>query len=234
MGRRVPSLVISRALGLQLARSFFMLVTTSLFFIGVFYLPLTTASTIMFMAPVIVTMLSIPMLGEQVGMRRWLGIACAFLGALIVIRPVGGPIQWTMLILLAAAFTHALYQIYTRKTGTRDHPLTSLLYTGVLGAVGLSGAVVFYWQPVALSDWPLFLGLGILGGIGHLFLIRAFHNAPASVVAPFSYSSLLWAIVFGFILFGDLPDSWTLTGAALIIASGLYIFHREQLAKKSS
>jgi len=234
MGRQLGVQVRSQSLMHQCLRSLFMFTTTVLFFIGISFLPLTTASTIMFMSPVILTILSIPLLGEKVGPRRWVGIAIGFVGAVVVMRPGSDSIQLSILIVLAAAFTHAIYQVFTRKLGTRDRPMTSLFYTGITGALVMTAVAPFYWQPVAASDWPLFVFTGVAGGIGHLCLIRAFRQAPASVVAPFSYSSLLWATAFGYLLFGDLPDAWTLSGAAMIIASGLYIFHREQTLKRQA
>ena len=232
MGRRLPGQIKSRSWPQQCLRSLFMLMTTVLFFVGISILPLATASTIMFMAPIIVTILSIPLLGERVGVRRWVGIVIAFTGALIVMRPGSESLQLSVLVVLAAAFTHALYQILTRKLRAHDSQMTALFYTGIVGAVATSAVVPVFWEPVATLDWLLFVFAGIAGGIGHLCLIRAFQNAPVSVVAPFSYSSLLWAILFGFVLFGDLPGPWTLSGAALIICSGLYIFHREQRLKQ--
>jgi drug/metabolite transporter (DMT)-like permease len=124
--------------------------------------------------------------------------------------------------------------VFTRKLRSRDGPITSLFYTAVVGAAVTSVIAPFYWEPVVALDWLLFVFAGLAGCIGHLCLIRAFRTAPASVVAPFSYSSLLWATLFGFVLFGDLPDGWTLAGAALIIGSGLYIFHREHRLKYGS
>lgn len=232
MGPRLRTQIKSQSPIHQCLRSLFMFSTTVLFFIGISFLPLTTASTIMFMAPVILTILSIPLLGEKVGPRRWMGIIIAFAGAVLVMRPGGDSLELSILIVLAAACTHAMYQVFTRKLGTRDAPMTSLFYTGITGALVMTLVVPFVWQPVATFDWLLFVFAGIAGGIGHLCLIRAFRQAPASVVAPFSYSSLLWATAFGYLLFGDLPDAWTLSGAALIIGSGLYIFHREQAVKR--
>ena len=232
MGRQLGIQIRSQSLKHQCLRSLFMFTTTALFFTGISILPLTTAATIMFMSPVILTILSIPLLGEKVGLRRWIGIVIGFTGAVVVMRPGTDSIQLSVLIVLAAACTHALYQIFTRKLGTGDRPMTSLFYTGITGALVMSAVAPFYWQPVAASDWPLFVFAGIAGGIGHLCLIRAFRHAPASVVAPFSYSSLLWATGFGYLLFDDLPSAWTLSGATLIIASGLYIFHREQTLKR--
>jgi len=234
MGRQLGVQVRSQSFTHQSLRSLFMFTTTVLFFIGISFLPLATAATIMFMSPVILTILSIPLLGEKVGPRRWVGIAIGFAGAVVIMRPGSESFQLSILIVLAAAFTHAIYQIFTRKLGTRDRPITSLFYTGITGALAMTVVAPFYWQPVAVSDWPLFVFAGIAGGIGHLCLIRAFRQAPASVVAPFSYSSLLWATAFGYLLFGDLPDAWTLSGAAMIIASGLYIFHREQTLKRQA
>jgi len=232
MGPQVVRRIKSQSLVHQCLRSLFMFTTTVLFFFGISFLPLTTASTIMFMSPVILTVLSIPLLGEKVGPRRWMGIIIGFAGAVVVMRPGSGSLELSILIVLAAAFTHAMYQVFTRKLGTRDAPMTSLFYTGITGALVMSVVAPFVWQPVATFDWLLFVFAGIAGGIGHLCLIRAFRQAPASVVAPFSYSSLLWATAFGYVLFGDLPDAWTLSGAALIIGSGLYIFHREQTLKR--
>ena len=234
MGRQLGALVRSQSFTHQSLRSLFMFTTTVLFFVGISFLPLATAATIMFMAPVILTILSIPLLGEKVGPRRWVGIAIGFAGAVVIMRPGSESFQLSLLIVLAAAFTHAIYQIFTRKLGTRDKPITSLFYTGITGALAMTAVAPFYWQPVAAADWPLFVFAGIAGGIGHLCLIRAFRQAPASVVAPFSYSSLLWATAFGYLLFDDLPDAWTLGGAAMIIASGLYIFHREQTLKRQA
>jgi len=232
MGRGLTAQIKSRSWPHQSLRSLFMFLTTVLFFVGISILPLATASTIMFMAPIIVTILSIPLLGEKVGVRRWIGIVIGFAGALVVMRPGSDSLQLSVLVVLAAALTHALYQIFTRKLRVHDSQLTSLFYTGIVGAVAMSVAVPAFWQPVATPDWGLFVFAGIAGGIGHLCLIRAFQNAPVSVVAPFSYSSLLWAILFGFVLFGELPGPWTLGGAALIICSGLYIYHREQRVKR--
>ena len=133
-----------------------------------------------------------------------------------------------MSFLLLAALSNALYQIVTRQVRVNDNAMTSLVFTGLAGAVVLSAVVPFYWQTPPVSDWLLFLAVGAAGAIGHLCLIRAFRAAPASVVAPFGYSSLIWASLYGFILFGEIPSIWTIAGASLIVTSGLYIFHRER------
>lgn len=213
---------------LQLARSVLMGTTTSLFFLGLQSTTLAMASTIMFMSPILVTVLAIPMLGEQVGLRRWMGVLLGFAGALIVIRPGLDGFNVGSLFLFAAACSNALYQITTRQLRHQDGQMTTLFYTATVGTVVLTAVVPFEWVPPALPDFGLMVLLGLVGGIGHLCLIRAFQAAPASVVVPFSYTSLIWATLFGYSLFGELPDRWTLTGAALIVASGLHILYRER------
>jgi drug/metabolite transporter (DMT)-like permease len=234
-GRHLPGLAISRHPKQQLLRSVFLMATTGMFNAGIRTTPLATATTIMFLNPVLVTILAIPLLGEKVGLRRWLGVLLGFIGAVIVIHPWDegfGTFNHGILFLLAAAALNANYQILTRRV-RGDDPLTSLLYTAAAGAVVTSALAPWFWTWPTAVDWLLLIGTGVAGGFGHLFLIRAFGAAPASVVAPFSYSSLIWAALFGFVIWGDWPDLWTWGGAALIIFSGLYIFHRERTAHEN-
>jgi drug/metabolite transporter (DMT)-like permease len=225
---RLLTLAVTGNLKLQLVRSACLLLTTTLFFSGLRTTPIATASTIMFLSPVLVTVLAIPLLGEQVGVRRWVGVAIGFVGALIIVRPAGGDIAVGHLYLIGAAFSNAFYQIATRQVRATDDPMTSLLYSGLVGAVVMSAAVPGVWiQPDTLS-WGLFIVVGALGAISHFCLIRAFNAAEASAIVPFSYSSLLWATLLGYLVFNNLPDQWTLLGAAFIVSGGLYIFHREQ------
>jgi drug/metabolite transporter (DMT)-like permease len=234
-GGRLPALAKSRMPGAQLTRSSLLMVTTGLFNAGIRTVPLATATTIMFLSPILVTVLSIPMLGEKVGVRRWAGVIVGFIGAMIVVKPweagLGG-LGAGALFLLAACFSNATYQIVTRRV-RGDDPMTSLLYTAAAGAVVTSSIVPWHWSSPSAFHWMLFVASGLLGGIGHLCLIRAFRVAPASTVVPFSYSALVWSTLFGIVIFHEFPgDYWTWAGAALIIASGLYIFHRErQLGK---
>ena len=231
-GPRIRQMSVSRHPKQQLLRSVFLMSTTGMFNAGIRTVPLATATTIMFLNPVLVTVLAIPLLGEKVGLQRWIGVFLGFLGAVIVVRPwqegTGG-YGYGVIFLLVAAVLNANYQILTRRV-RGDDPLTSLLYTATAGAVVTSCLVPWFWQWPKPIDWLLLMGTGLAGGLGHLFLIRAFRSAPASVVAPFSYSSLIWATIFGFVIWGDWPDLWTWAGAALIIGSGLYIFSRERRA----
>ena len=157
-----------------------------------------------------------------------------FVGAAIVVRPWETGLGGTgigLLFLLVAAFFNANYQIVTRMV-REDDPLTSLLFTATAGAVVTSFALPWFWSWPDFAGWLLLVGSGLAGALGHFCLIRALRLAPASVVAPFSYSSLIWATLFGFIFWGDWPDWWTWVGAAVIIGSGLYIFHREHGRKE--
>ncbi|MDE2384717.1 MAG: DMT family transporter [Alphaproteobacteria bacterium] len=229
-GRNLPQIARTQAPGMQAFRSLFLAITTGLFNAGITYVPLPTGTIIMFLSPILVTALSGLVLGEHVGWRRWSSIAVGFLGALIVIRVwetgLAG-LNHGALLLLAAAFTNATYQVATRKLRA-ENPLTTLLYSAAFGALITSLMVPFQWQAPDLWGWGLFLLAGTAGCVGHLCLIRAYSDAPATVVAPFSYSSLLWATLSGFAIWGDLPGLSTLAGAALIIGSGLYIFLRER------
>ena len=229
-GPRLAAVAVSRHPWQQLQRSVFLMLTTGLFNAGIRSVPLATGTTIMFLNPILVTILSIPLLGEKVGINRWIGVFFGFVGALVVVRPLeggAGVFGTGVLFLLAASFLNANYQILTRKV-RGDDPMTSLLYTAAAGAIVTTAIVPWFWDWPTAFEWVLFVAAGVAGGLGHLFLIRAFRAAPASMVAPFSYSSLIWAAMFGFIIWGDWPDLWTWAGAALIIGSGLYIFHRER------
>jgi drug/metabolite transporter (DMT)-like permease len=232
-GRRLPTLAISQSPGLQAVRSVLLMTTTGLFNAGIRTVPLAAATTIMFLSPILITVLSIPLLNEKVGLRRWIGVLVGFIGAIIVVRPwdsnLGG-LGIGVLFLLAAALTNANYQLVTRMV-RNDEQLTSLLYTAAAGAIATSFVVPWFWTWPDAMGWALLVGSGLMGGIGHLCLIKALQQAPASVVAPFSYSSLIWATLFGLAIWGEWPDEWTWAGAALIIGSGLYIFHRERVRR---
>jgi drug/metabolite transporter (DMT)-like permease len=229
----LPRLIRSAAPVVQVMRSCFLMVTTGLFATGIATVPLATATTIMFLSPIFVTTLSIPLLNEHVGIRRWFGVLAGLIGAVIVVAPWRGgvsEINTGTFFLVAAALTNGLYQITTRQS-RNDDPMTSLLYTALAGAIITSAILPLHWTPPSRLGWTLLIASGALGLLGHLCLIKALHAAPASVVAPFSYSSLLWATLFGVILWNDWPAVNTWIGAAIIIASGLYIFYREQKLK---
>lgn len=231
--RRLPSLVQTPNLGLQVGRSMLLLATTGLFFTGLRFVPLADSSAVMMVSPLIVTALSMPLLREPVGPRRWFGVAIGFCGALIIIRPAGEFMQLAALLPLGAAATYAFYQISTRYLGHSDPVITTLLYSAASGALLTSFAVPFFWQTPAPFDWAVMVYIGLCGGFGHFALIKSFNAAPAAAVVPFTYSNIVWATGYGFFLYGEFPDQWTLIGAAIVAASGLYIFFREQKLKRS-
>lgn len=232
MRSNIKQAITSRRPGLQIWRSILMLVTNGLFFYAVRTVELTAATTIMFLTPVVVTILAIPVLGETVGIRRWTGVLIGFVGAVIIVRPGVIEVEMSILILIVATLTHALYQLFTRQVRVYDDPVTSLLYTGLVGTVVMSIVVPFQWQVPMLEHWPLFVLMGLMGSVGHYCLIRSLRTAPASVVSPFSYTTMIWATGFSYFLFDELPDSWVYAGGSLIVASGLYILHRERQVKQ--
>lgn len=229
LGVRLSVTLRSQHLSLQLTRSFLMLITTGMFFFAVSQLPLADVVAIMFVGPLFVTALSVPLLKDYVGPRRWTAVGIGFLGALVIVRPGSGIMSWLAVLPVLAAFSHALYTITTRKLANHDLPMTTLFYTAALGAIVTTAIVPFFWVTPDLSGWLLMALAGLFGAAGHLTLIKALGYASPVVVAPLSYLSLIWSIGLGFALFGDLPDTMTLVGAALIAASGMYVFHRERV-----
>ena len=225
---RLPRVMAARGLKLQLGRSLLLLCSTALFFSGLRVIPLADANAIMFVGPLLVTALSMPLLGERVGPRRWAGVAIGFMGALIIIRPGAAVMHEAVLLPLGAACTYALYEITTRRLSRTDRAVTTLAYSALIGALATSLAVPFVWKPPDATGWLLMAAMGTVAGSAHFALIKAFEAAPAATVSPFGYTTLIWATVYGFVLFGDLPDAWTVSGALVIVVSGLYIFRRER------
>ncbi len=235
-GRDLPNLWRSASPGSQLFRSLLLMLTTGFFNAGVMQVPLATATVLMFMSPILVTVMSALVLQEHVGWRRWVGVAVGFLGAMIVARiweDGMGMFNTGTLLLFIAAICNASYQISTRKL-RGDKPLTTLIYTAATGTIVSTAILPWHWQMPDGREWFLMVCAGILGCVGHLCLIRAYRLAPASVIAPFAYSSLIWAVVLGLVIWSDVPPLTTIIGAALIIGSGLYIFFRERHLKASA
>lgn len=228
LGTRLSVTLRSHRPGLQMTRSVLMLITTGMFFFAVQALPLADVVAIMFVGPLFVTALSVPLLGDYVGPRRWTAVAVGFAGALVVVRPGSGIMQGLAVLPILAALSHALYTITTRQLANHDLPMTTLFYTAALGAAVTTVIVPFFWVAPDAVGWLLMALLGLFGAAGHLTLIKALGYASPVVVAPLSYASLIWSVGIGFALFGDLPDGMTFLGAGLIAASGLYVFYRER------
>jgi drug/metabolite transporter (DMT)-like permease len=206
--RRDLSVFRTKALRLQLTRSLLQIGSTVLYFFGIALLPLATATVIAFAQPLLLTVFSVPLLGEKVGVRRWSAVLIGFLGVLVIVRPGGGATlgvsHWAMLLPLATAAISAFYQIATRLVARTD---------------------------AVETGWSLMMATGFLAGAGHYCIIHAFKRAPASVLAPFSFTQLIWATALGYLIFGDLPDGATLLGAVIIVGSGLYVFYRESVRR---
>jgi drug/metabolite transporter (DMT)-like permease len=214
--------------GVQIFRSSLLCASTLLFIAGLRYLPLPTAAAISFTAPIIVTALSPLMLREHVGPWRWGAVAAGFIGALVIVRPGAASENWAGLLTLAGAACAALYQIVSRRFAGRDSVATSITYMALVGFLMTAIPLPFVWQsPTTAWDVLVFLSLGLFGGFGHYFMVRAFELAPAPFIAPFNYVQLVFATGLAYVFFGHLPDAWTWGGAAIIVASGILILHRE-------
>lgn len=219
----------SSHMGLVVLRALFLLSSTVSNFIVLKYLPLTVTSAIMFSAPVIVCALSMPLLGEKVGAWRWGAIFLGFAGVLVVIRPFGQEFTWWALLPLYNAFAMAMYSIITRKLSGVVATETMQLYVGLVGTLAMLPLAVATWDnPATPLDWALMLGLGPLAWIGHEMLTRAHGFATSSTLMPYTYSFMLYLTLTGYLVFGDVPDAFTLIGAAIIVVSGLVIWMRER------
>lgn len=225
-GRR---LLVTRRPAIQLGRSLLMLVSNLVFVIAIGRVPLATASAIGFTSPLLVTAMSVPLLGEHVGRRRWSAVLVGFAGALLIIRPGSGLASPAVLLLLVSAGCYALYQIATRWVAFYDGAATGIVFAALLGSLVMSLVLPFIFvPPKSLFDLALFVSLGLIGGAGHYLIIRAFQYGPAAVLAPLGYVELIGTTILGYLIFGNFPDDPTWAGAAIIIASGLYIALRER------
>lgn len=215
--------------GLQLLRSGLLFSATLFFFAGLSRMELAEAVALMQTAPLIITALAALVLGEVVGIRRWSGVCIGLIGALIILRPGLGVFQPASLLPLGAAACMASYQVATRMLSGADGIWTTMLYTAGAGTVIGSVAVPFFWTTPSLFEVMLMAAMGVFAGLGHLALVYGMGQAPASTLAPFNYTALIWAMILGFVFFAELPDALTLAGAAVIVGAGLYVWHRERV-----
>jgi drug/metabolite transporter (DMT)-like permease len=230
-----PGLLRTRRPGLQAIRSVLLLSATMANFIALRYLQLAEATAIIFAAPLIVALLSGPLLGEKVGPRRMVAVAVGFLGILIIMRPGLGALHPIALLSFVGAVCYGLYTLSTRFLAAHDSTHTTLFYSGFAGVLLLAPVLPFIWTwPSSGLDWFLLLSTGAWGGFGHFLLIVAHRRAPAAVLAPFIYSQMIWMLVFGWMLFDQIPDIWTLIGSGIVVGSGLYLLYRERAARGSS
>ncbi len=216
---------------LQFARALLIVVENGMFVLAFKYLPLADVHAIAAASPLLVIALSVPFLGETVGPRRWLAVVVGFIGVLLIVRPGFQGVGVGLVIALGGALLWGIYQIMVRMCARTDSSDTTWLWSAVVGLVATTFVGPFVWTPPDVQGWGLLILLSVLGSIAHLALIKALTVAEASVLQPFGYTLFLWAIVIGYLGFGDLPDAWTLTGAAVILSSGLYAWHRERIRR---
>lgn len=224
----VPGLLRTRRLRLQLVRSALLMGATGFNFAALRFLQLDETSAIMFTTPFLIAAVAGPMLGEWLDWRRWVAIGIGFTGILLVTRPGAGGIHPAAIFSLLAAVCVAFYSITTRMLAAHDGAETTSFYSSLVGLVVMSVPVLWAWTPPSeTSTMAGMVAMGAFGWLGHWILIVAHRYAPAPVLAPFTYSQMIWMTLSGAIVFGDLPSRWTLAGAAVVIGSGLYLLSRE-------
>lgn len=222
-----PGALRTRRLRPHALRGLFQVCGAIAFFLGLRSLPLAEATSLIFAAPIFITALSVPLLGEQVGWRRWAAVMVGFLGVLIIVRPGAAAFQSASLFVVAAALLYALMMISARWVDSRDSGWTMMFYVMLCPLVFSGLAVPFVWQMPQLAHLPYFLGMAVFGTVAMTLISQAFRLAPAAVVAPFDYTALIWASLFGWLVWGEIPSGWTYAGAAVIMASGVFIVCRE-------
>ena len=224
----LPQEISSRRLVLHFGRAGLLVASISFAFIALRFMTLADITAISFTAPLFITVLAVPFLGEKVDRARWLAVLVGLAGVLIVVRPGSGLLSWGSLLPLLTALTFAGFQIVTRLIATTENTFATLFYTGFFGLIWSSLALPFVWQSPLTCHWLAFFLQGALGVAAHLCMIKAFSLAEASMLAPFNYSKLLWATVAGYIVFGNVPTWNTLAGAAVIALAGLFIMMHER------
>jgi drug/metabolite transporter (DMT)-like permease len=217
--------------GLQVMRGVALLLSSLFFISGLRFLPIAEASATGFVAPLFVTALSIVFLGESVGVRRWLATAVGLIGVLIILRPGSSAFHPAAFFPIVSALAWACTLIMTRIMSGREHAITIMTYSSIVGVCVLSALVPFVWVAPSWHDILFGALIGVASTAGQWIVVLAFRYADASVLAPFSYTQLVWVSLLGFVVFGEVPDVWTVTGAAFIVASGLYTAHRERIRR---
>jgi drug/metabolite transporter (DMT)-like permease len=221
----------SRRPGLQLMRAMALLASSLFFISGLRFLPIAEASATSFVSPLFVTALSIFFLGESVGLRRWVATAVGLIGVLIILRPGSSAFHPAAFFPIVSAFAWACTLIMTRMMSGRERGMTTMTWSSIAGLCILSALVQLVWVAPSWHDILFGILIGVASTAGQWIVVLAFRYADASVLAPFSYTQLLWVSMLGFLIFGEVPDVWTVSGAAIIVASGLYTAHREHIRR---
>lgn len=224
--RRSLGRLRTRRLSLHLLRTLLLMGATISFFAALRALSLADANALFFSSPLLITVLSGIVLGETIGVRRWLAVVAGFAGVLLVMRPGSGALGWAAVLPLVAAGCSALYHVTTPLLARTEDPAKTLHFMALVAGVGLLPVVPFFWTPFDGVAVIGIVAIGVLGTAGHFLLIRAFQSAPASTLSPFLYVYLVWATILGWLIFSDLPSVATIAGALVIIASGLYVYRQ--------
>jgi drug/metabolite transporter (DMT)-like permease len=221
----------TRRLPIHIARGLIGVAASFTFFYAFKVMPLADAYAIAFASPLFITLLSVPMLGEHVGVRRWTAVAVGFLGVMVMLRPgatdLAGFLSVGALAALAGTFFYAVSVLMIRVMSRTETNAAIILYSSSLGILASGLVMIPDFVAPPSSDLALLIATGVLGGCGTLAMTQAFRIAPAAVIAPFEYTAMVWAVVLGYWLWGDLPDAFIIAGSAIVVASGLYIFRRE-------
>jgi S-adenosylmethionine uptake transporter len=228
---RGSDILKTQNLYLQITRGALAASSATLFIVAVSFVPLADAIAVSFVAPFIVTVLGALVLGEPVGIRRWVAVSIGFLGTLVVLRPGMGTVHPAAALVLIAAFLFALRQILSRRLSGTDRTITTVAYTAITASILLTLPLPFVWR---MPEWGmeivLLSSMAILAGAAEIMVIRSFELAQAVVLAPVHYSLLIWGTFYGWLVFDQLPDLWTWVGALIIVATGIYTLSRERLA----
>jgi drug/metabolite transporter (DMT)-like permease len=214
--------------GLQVARGLGLVASSIAFIFALHYLPLADATAIGFVSPLLTAMLAVPILGEVVGMRRWVAAIIGLVGVIVVVRPGTGAFHPAVILVLLSSLSWAVASVLTRMVAGVDSSATTLLWSAGTGALLLSVALPFDFVLPTPGEFLLLLVLGVVASTGHYLTVLAYRHAAASVLAPFSYSQLIWATALGFLVFGAIPDFFTFVGAGIIVGSGIYSANYER------
>ena len=216
----------SKNIKLQILRSLLSVIESGCFVLSFKYLSLANAHSVGSLAPVIVVALSAIILKEKVSPKTWIAIFVGFIGVLIILRPTSSIFDPKALLPLITAFVLGFYQIITKKVSKYDKNETSLFYTSIIGIITMSLLASNFWSPIDKSSYLMFLGIGIFFSLGLYFQIIALSKARASIIQPFHYTLIFWAIIFGFIFYNDIPDMFTVIGAVIITCSGIFVLNQ--------
>ncbi len=211
-------------------RTLLILVISYTWFFALGRMKLADIGAIVMISPLLITALSVPLLGEKVGLRRWIAVAVGFVGMLAIIRPGTGVFNPVAVLAASVALGYALF-VLSNRSNRHTESLTALTYYPLFGIFIISGLLSsFDWTPPTTGAWAVMTFVGVCAGIGHLCLTLAFRYASPPVIAPLEYTGLIWAVLFGYLIFDELPDGWTVFGMVLIAGAGIFVVYREAVA----